>query len=482
MEPNLKNIRTDDGYFSGDAAGLSALGSKSIYNAPIEGGFYSGAASGYETAAKQASLAKAAKALTEKTSTTSSSFVSSSAPVVQQEKDTTKTVQDLMGSITPPKEETGSAQTASDAYMKMIDEQTAALEKRRTDEVARISGQFDQAETGLKNTQKSEAGATGAMVARSGGFLGNTGSGTGVLLNLAATHKSEIATLQAKRADAIQQANNAITDKQFALAQLKVKEVKDIEQTIHDRKNEFFNNSLKAVTEARQQDEFYRKKITDDLDMLGKLSLNDTELKLDPTKAAEIDAFYGTPGFTQQYLTTVRNAAKAKEAKDRIAVQKDTLDLLSKIPAGQKLTFPDGTSYVGLGSAEDISSSLQIDDNGNGRMVNYNKRTGQVTVVPVGQVGKTSDGSSDNQKDVVFDNVKAKFSTALEAAKDPKTGLYDPDIYLEVRQELKKNPNLAGYVDDVDKVFLNPANDLFSSDAISRLRAKGIFSDDRKLP
>lgn len=478
----LNNIRTDNGYFSGDTIGLSSLGNKSIYNAPIEGGFYSGAASGYETAAKQATLTKEAKALTDKTSTTASSFVSSSAPVVQQEKDTTKTVQDLMGSITPPKDETGSAQTASDAYMKLIDDQTAALEKRRADEVARISGQFDQAEAGLKTTQKSETGTTGAMLARSGGYLGNTGSGTGVLLNLAATHKSEIATLQAKRADAIQQANNAITDKQFALAQLKVKEVKDIEQTIHDRKNEFFNNSLKAVTEARQQDEAYRKKITDDLDMLGKLSLNDTELKLDPAKASEIDSYYGTPGFTQQYLTTVRNAAKAKEAKDRIAVQKDTLDLLSKIPVGQKLTFPDGTSYIGLGSAEDVSSSLQVDDLGVGRMVNYNKRTGQVTVVPVGMVGKTSDSGSGGQKDVVFDNVKAKFSTALEAAKDPKTGLYDPDIYLEVRQELKKNPNIAGYVDDVDKVFLNPANDLFSSDAINRLRSKGIFSDDRKLP
>ena len=424
---------------------------------------------------KSLDLQKQASQLQSQQNTGTSSFVSSSAPVVQQEKNVTNDVKTLTATITPPTDGTSAAQSASDAYTKLLDDQMAALEKRRTDEVARIEEQFKGAEVSLKDNQKRETGTTSSMLARTGGFLGASGSGTGVLLTLAQNHKSEVGTLQAKRADAIQQANNAISDKQFALAQLKVKEVKDIENTIHERKTQFFNDSLKAVQEARNQDEFYKTKIKDDLEMLGKLGSSDEKVELDPTKAAEIDAYYGVPGFTKQYLDTIKKAAKAKALKDQSDAQSSLLDLLEKIPNGQEVTFPDGTTYTGLGSAGDIYTTVETDDSGVSRLVTVDKRTRKITVSNLGKIGKADDGSGkdDGKKALVEDNVTSELQTQLEAGKMPD-GSYDPDIYIRERKDIKAAfPELVA---KMDAKFLNPSNGFFTTDAIDRLRKKGVYT------
>jgi len=426
---------------------------------------------------KLTDIQKQAAQLAEQQKTNTQSFISSSEPVVQDEKNITNEVKTM--TPLPPEDGVESAQKASDQYLALIDEQVKALEERRKSEIAGIETQFAGAKANLEGEQKRERGTTSVSIARMGGYLGPSASAQGVMLNLAKTHRDEVSTLEAKKAEAIQQANNAISDKQFALARLRVEEVKDIEKTIHQRKVDFFNQSLDAVQEARQQDEFYRKKITDDLAAFGEVALSDDSLELDPARAAEIDQYYGVPGFTKQYLETIRSAAKAKAEKDRVATQKDMLDLLEKIPAGQELTFPDGTTYTGLGSAGDIFTSLQTDDLGIGRLITYDKRSGQVHVTPVGQVGNTkssSGGVGGSEEDVIIDNINAKMSQALESTK-AEDGYYDPDVYLELRQELKTK--YPGILKNVDKIFLNPTNELFTPDAITRLRSKGVFADDR---
>lgn len=425
-----------------------------------------------ESAKKKAlELQKQALELQRQQATGTNSFVSSSSPVVQQEKNVTTDVKNLTATITPPTDGTSSAQSASDAYMKVLDDQMAALEKRRSDEVARIETQFEGAEAGLKDAQKRETGTTSSMLARAGGYLGNSGSGTGVLITLAQNHKAEIGTLQSKRADAIQQANNAIEDKQFAFAQLKVKEIKDIENTIHERKTQFFNDSLKSVQESRNQEEFYKTKIKDDLEMLGGLG---SEFELDPAKAAEIDQFYGVPGFTKQYLDTINKAAKAKSLKDNTDAQSSLLDLLEKIPNGQEVTFPDGTTYKGLGSAGDIYTTIETDDSGVSRLVSVDKRTKQITVSNLGQIGKADNGSGkDKEKALVEDNVTSELQTQLEAGK-MADGSYDPDIYIRERKDIKAAfPELVA---KMDSKFLNPSNGFFTTDAINQLRKKGVYA------
>lgn len=424
---------------------------------------------------KALEIQKQAEQLKAKQDTGTQSFVSSSAPVVQQEKNTTNDVKNLLATITPSSEGASAAQSASDQYLKLLDDQMKALEDRRTKEIEQINKNFDSAKVGLQDTQKRESGTTSAMLARAGGFLGNSGSGTGVLLTLAQNHKAELTTLEGKRASAIQEANNAIDDKQFALARMKVQEVKDIEKTIYDRKRNFFQDSLSAIQEARQQDEFYRTKIKDDLEMLGKLGAQDEKLELDPAKAAEIDAYYGTPGFTQQYLTTISKAAKAKAQKEQLEAQSSLLDLLEKIPAGEKVTFPDGTSYTGLGSAGDIYTTVETDDAGISRLVTVDKRTKKVTVSSLGKIGKSDSGGggSDDTKATVEDNVTSELQIQLEASK-LGDGTYDPDVYIRERKDIKEAfPTLVA---KMDAKFLNPSNGFFTTDAITQLRKKGIFA------
>lgn len=425
-------------------------------------------------AAKEQALEiqKLANQLSEKQKTSASDIVGSSDSVVEEEAQITDIVNRYTRSITAPDDGTDAARAASEEYKRALDEQIKMLEQRRKESVEQINQQFDIAKVGLEGEQKNERGATTVALANMGGFLGSSASAQGAILNLAQNHRQELISLEAKRASAIQEANNAIDDKQFDLALMKVQEIKDIEQTVYDRKQDFFNNSLKAIQDARKADEFYGEQIKDQLDTLSTVALSDEELQLDPNVAAEIDAFYGVEGFTAQYLEVVREQAIAEDEKAQLENKKKLLDLISNIPAGQELTFPDGTTYTGMGSANDVYTSMQVDDSGVGRIISYNKLTGETSVTNVGSVGKAGGSGGGSSNPVVKDNVVGTLQIQLEAER-LEDGFYDPDTYMRERAMIKEA--FPGLVEDVDKLFLDPTQGFFSVDAIERLRQKGVF-------
>ena len=411
---------------------------------------------------------------------TDDSFVASSAPVRSEERNTIEEVQRLA----PPQPGIDGATAASNEVNRLLDQQSSALEERRKREIEQIERQFAVQEQELKGAQKNEAGTFSSTLQRIGGFLGESASSTGAVLKLNKSHRDEVNALEGAKASAIQAANNAVSNEEFALARERIKEVKDLDETINQRRQEFFKNSLELTNESRREDEFFRDKFKDELETLGSVATSGEAIDMDPQRAAEIDSFYGVPGFTQQYLDVVRNQATADSQKSQFENKTKLLDLLQSIPAGQEVVFPDGTSYTGMGKAGDVATYMQTDDSGNGHLVTHNKVTGDTQTIPVGNIGKTksssgSGGSLDGQnKDLVFDNVVAKMSIALEQSKD-ESGLYDPDIYVEMRQELKdRYPQLLG---NIDKLFLNRTNNLFDSESIERLRGQGVFTDDRSF-
>lgn len=138
---------------------------------------------------------------------------------------------------------------ASDKYLADIDAQSAALTQRQKDEEAAIQAQFDSLLRSTENQQRNEVGYTSAGLARAGGYLGVSGSGTGVLLNLAQTHRNELQSLESKRQAALSAARNAYTDKQFDLARLKATEAKAVEKEIYDRQQAY----NKSVAEANKK-------------------------------------------------------------------------------------------------------------------------------------------------------------------------------------------------------------------------------------
>lgn len=408
------------------------------------------------------------------TSKTDSPIVSSSSSVVTGEKKISQDVTDLTA--------TNDASTkAHQDYLDNLANQTAALEARRASEVAGINSQFDTEKSKTIDAQNRETGTFTSTLARIGGYLGDSASASGALINLAQQHTFQLGDLEAKRQSAIQAAKNAIDDKEFAIANLKATEAKDYAKQIADNKQQFFDNSIKVLQAQQSQDSAQRAAIKD---QLTNLAYVDPKSVSKETKSS-IDQFYGTPGFTDQYLAVNKQANDAKSSKDKTDAQNSLLQLLQNIPQGQKVTFPDGTEYTGMGKAGDVSTFLQVDNAGQGHLITYNKITGVTNAQNVGTVGKTSGSGSGGTtlaktNPVVVDNATNIFQQSLEANKD-KNGNYDPDTYISLRNQLKesKNPQLVQYM---DKLFLNKANGYFNDAAISRLRSKGIYYGDTTLP
>jgi len=430
-----------------------------------------------------------------------SGVVTSSAPVVTAEKNTTDKVAALGGTVASPAAtgsaitsaaipganadgtgpDTSGATNASNQYLNTLQTYMANLEARRASEVASITADFGTQQTNLENTQKGETGSTTAMLARSGGYLGNSGSGTGVLLNLAQTHASEMANLEAKKQAAITAAQNAIDDKQFAVAEKMATQATDIEKTINDRKQQFFDDTQKVITQQQSQQQFQQTKVQDDLKALS---------VIDPTtipdsKKQEIDSYYGTPGFTDKYVASVQAVTAAKTAGDKTSAQKTILDMMQSIPEGKSITMPDGTVYTGVGKTSDLTTFMQVDNSGQGHLIVYNKGTGQTTVQNVGAVGKSSSSTTANPQ--LEDNVTALFLQGGKSSKGNtiaglestklKDGTYDPDTYLSLRTDLSSH--YPALIPKLDAKFLsvgaNGSNSFFNDTSVNYLRQHGVY-------
>lgn len=277
----------------------------------------------------------------------------------------------------------------TDAYTKVIDNYNAyndALEKRRKEQVDSINRQFDITKTGTESAQKNEMGATNTGLVRMGGYLGESGSAQGVINNLGEKQRLEISALEAKRQDAIQTAQNAINDKQFALAQSKANDIKSLEKEINDRKNTFFNQVLNLTQENRAQETATRQKVDDQLKAMSLVN-PDT---ISPDQFDYIDKFYKTPGFTKNYLAATSASAKAKTQKDQIDATKAYVDLLSSIPAGMSLSLPDGSKVSGIGKSGDYEVFNKEDASGKVTVVRFNKATGAMTQYSAGAIGTPS--------------------------------------------------------------------------------------------
>lgn len=183
---------------------------------------------------------------------TGNNVVASSEQVVNEERDTITQLTELNNQLVTSSQTPSAAQNMLD----FIEKEREALEARRKQEVEALTAQYDSLIGSTQESQKREKGTTQATLARLGGFLGGSASGMGVLNNQAATHRSEISAIEAKKSAAIQAANVAASDKDFQLAKLYIQEVKDYEKDINDRNQKFFSNMLDIIKEDRARQEF----------------------------------------------------------------------------------------------------------------------------------------------------------------------------------------------------------------------------------
>lgn len=359
---------------------------------------------------------------------TPSTVFSSSSKVIGEEN---KSIQDVNALTT----DNVAVTNAHNEYLANLKAENDALEARRVAEEASINASFDTKKTQAQDAQTKEKGTFSSTLARIGGYLGNSASATGALVNLNQAHQFQLNDLESKRQAALSEARNAITEKQFAIARLKAQEAKDYVKAIADNKQQFFDNSLKVLNEQRQQNAQARLEIKDKLANLSYLEPS----QISPETKKEIDQFYGTPGFTDAYINVSNAAAKSKTEQDKLKVQKDMLELLQAIPAGQVVPFADGTEYEGIGKTSDISTFQETDANGYVRMFAYNKGSGEVTVTNIGAVGKPSTNGVDMSSPRIIE-----YAQGLQQLVDPKTGNVPVNVYIETYRDYIQQYNGKG--------------------------------------
>lgn len=397
-------------------------------------------------------------------------ITSTSAPVVAEE---TKTAAD----VTKAWSEEPVAKSLFEQDQANLAARMKALEERRINEEAAINAQFAEKTRRTGEAQTAEKGTFTSTLARIGGYLGESASATGAMVNLNQQHQYQLNDLESKRASAVQEAKNAIDDKQFDLARLKSNEAKDYVKEIARSKQEFFSNAMAITQEGRQQDEYSRKAIKDKLDNLAYVSPD----KISPETKSEIDGFYGTPGFTDNYIAVTNQAANAKTQKDLMDARKATLDFLQNIPAGQKISMPDGTEFTGMGKAGDVATFMLKDSSNRNILVTYNKLTGETGYSDTGVTGSSTNGSGVSASRIpepAKQEVYATFQKTLDNSalknESGKATSYNPESYIQLRDNLL-GTSFAALVPILDSRYLNPKNMFFDTDGIARLRKNGIY-------
>lgn len=182
-----------------------------------------------------------AKSLAERETTTAGAAVSSDEPAVTSEKAALDTL-DVKAGADPTRD-----------ALDLLSQEIARGEALLSQQERSINRSYDATKTSFQDKQYRETGETSAGIAAAGGYLGFSGSGQGVLLNLAKSHRDELLALEAQRQQALMEAREAAANRRFDLVKLKADEIVRIDDEIYGRQQDYFNNRLALQQEGRLQ-------------------------------------------------------------------------------------------------------------------------------------------------------------------------------------------------------------------------------------
>lgn len=166
--------------------------------------------------------------------------ISTDEPVVNEE----ESALDLISYDSPTKD-------ALDLLEREIERQEGLF---REDKRA-IEADYRSQQTSQEKKQAGEMGQTSVGLANAGGYLGFSGSGTGVMLSLAKGHRDELLALEAERQNAIREARAASENRRFDLVREYASEIARVDQEVYQRKQDYFNNKLKLQQQEISREE-----------------------------------------------------------------------------------------------------------------------------------------------------------------------------------------------------------------------------------
>jgi len=180
-----------------------------------------------------------------------SGVTSSSRQSRQQDQEARRQVETL----TAPDSGVESARKAYENVLNTLDQQMAQVGEREQMRINEIKQSQNQNIRETEQEQNREKAQTRSDLVRSGGFLGGSASSQAVLKRMSDTHRQEIASLEAQKASAISEAQRAFMQERSKLAREMAQQAVNMEETINQRRQQFFDNVLQISQEKRQQEQ-----------------------------------------------------------------------------------------------------------------------------------------------------------------------------------------------------------------------------------
>ncbi len=249
---------------------------------------------------------------------------------------------------------TSTSQQAYDQAFGILEGMAKASEQDRANSIANIERQrgIDVADT--TTSQRQEKGATTMGLARMGGYLGGTGSGTSYMNSLAGSHRFEMTKLEAQYAAAVEKAKAAWDMKDIALAGKMVESAQAYQADIEKARDQ----SMAEMDFALKIEGTEKKMVSDTLDEISK-----SDIVPPDSYFANLDkrGKYTAGTSKAMWDAMVKAKAIAKEtdlvakSQAEVNLQNDIIDLTSKLPPNQSVTIGGikhsgtlvGTKYLG---------------------------------------------------------------------------------------------------------------------------------------
>lgn len=199
----------------------------------------------------------------------------------------------------------------------------------------------------------------------------------------------KLVQLDVQEQAALNEANKARTDSDYQMLNAQMELLKNIRQEKRDVATALYEQVAQQEEAKLKQLEYQMKSRELGKDIINDLALSTSEITTEDL--GTVAAYLGvTPDVAANVIDVQREVVQAKNQTEIVKAQQSLINLLQDIPRGQEITFPDGTTYTGIGDASDIFTAMQVDSNGYGTIISYDKLTGAINTAGVGRVGKSS--------------------------------------------------------------------------------------------
>jgi len=137
--------------------------------------------------------------------------------------------------------------------LQLLQQQEDIIQKQLDAEIKAAKQSYDMAREDAEGRQAREAGAMSTSLAAAGGYLGFTGSGTGVMLTLTKSHRAELDRIKLERDRAISDARSAAANKQYDSVREQAQLVERLENEAYKRQVAY-QEDMKAAADKQAEE------------------------------------------------------------------------------------------------------------------------------------------------------------------------------------------------------------------------------------